>query len=317
MARKSKGQCWGPTPAHPRRQHVGSGPDSPLRGRAAGRGAAPGLRRPSQQRKASPPGTPFRHPRSAQQQLARAHAVGPVLGPHARTNRTRDARVAEPRLPCPEDGRSGEGQHLTPDAPLNGGRPAPPGTAPHHSRDTQPPQGMQAKGIVLGPHTRMPAPTARGRQTPTARPEGGQPGGGKRQNSDAPHNGERQPPGVALPPPSRRASTARKAWGRCWAPTPTPTTPRTHGSRNPGRSPEDGRQGEGQRLTPDAPRNGGRPAPPGDGPPPPPRHAAPHGACDLRGQCRAPTLAHLRQQHAGSGPWRPAQKTGSQRRGSA
>ena len=46
--------------------------------------------------------------------------MGPVLGPHARTDRTRDTLVAEPRLPAPEDGRPGEGPRLTPDAPHNG-----------------------------------------------------------------------------------------------------------------------------------------------------------------------------------------------------
>ena len=43
-----------------------------------------------------PRGTPFRHPNSEQRRPARAHAVGPVLGPHARTDRTRDTRDAEP-----------------------------------------------------------------------------------------------------------------------------------------------------------------------------------------------------------------------------
>ena len=76
--------------------------------------------------------------------------MGPVLGPQARTDRTRDTRVAEPRLPAPEDGRLGEGQRLTPDAPGNGGRPLSLGTAPHHPHGTHPPQGMQAKGTVLG-----------------------------------------------------------------------------------------------------------------------------------------------------------------------
>ena len=77
-----------------------------------------------------PPGTPFRHPHSEPRRPARAHAVGPVLGPHARTDRTRDKRVAEPRLPAPEDGWSGEGQRLTPEAPHNGGRPPPRGWPP-------------------------------------------------------------------------------------------------------------------------------------------------------------------------------------------
>ena len=88
--------------------------------------------------------------------------MGPVLGPHACANRTRDRRVAEPWLPTPEDGRLSEGQRLTPDAPHNGDGPSPPGTAPHHPGGTQPPRGMQAKGTVLGFHIRTPTPTARG-----------------------------------------------------------------------------------------------------------------------------------------------------------
>ena len=142
-----------------------------------------------------PPGTPYRHPHGGQSRPARAHAVGPVLGPHTRADRTRDTRVAEPLLPAPEDGRPGEGQRLTPDAPHNGGRQPPPGTAPHHPRGTQPPQGMQANSTVLGPHTNTPAPTARGWRTPTARPVAGQSGEGQPPTSDAPHKGGRHPPG--------------------------------------------------------------------------------------------------------------------------
>ena len=104
--------------------------------------------------------------------------MGPVLGPHARIDRTRHTRIAEPRLPTPGDGQPREGQRLTPDAPHSGGRPTPLGTAPHNPRGTQPPQGIQAKGTVLGLQTRTPAPTARGWWTPTARPEGGQWGEG-------------------------------------------------------------------------------------------------------------------------------------------
>ena len=132
-------------------------PESPPRGRAAGEGRAPEPRRPSQRRKAPPPGTPYRHPRSAQRRLARAHAVGPVMGRHAHTNRTRDTRVAEPRLPAPKDRRPVEGQRLTPDAPQNGGRPPPLGTAPHHPRGTQPSTGHASQGDSAGsphPHTR-------------------------------------------------------------------------------------------------------------------------------------------------------------------
>ena len=218
-----------------------AGPNSPPSGLAVGGETAPDLRRPSQWWKAPPRWTPFRHPHSAQRQPARAHAVGQLLGPHARTDRTRDTRVAEPRLPAPEGGRPGEGQRLTPDAPHNGGRPPPPGTAPHHPRGTRPPQGMQGKGTVLGPHTQTPAPAARGWRAPTARPVGGQSGGRQRLTSDAPHNGERHPPGgrpSATPTASNDGPQGRTLWGRCWVATPAWTAPGTHGSRNPGRPPQ-------------------------------------------------------------------------------
>ena len=203
-----------------------------------------------------PPGTPARHPHSAQRRPARAHALGPMLGPHARTDRTRDTRVAGPRLTAPEDGRLGEGQRLTPDAPHNGSRPPPPGTAPHHPRGTQPRQGMQAKGTVLGADTHTAAPTARGWRTPTARPEGGQSGEGERLTSDAPHNGERHPP-PGTPLGHLHSEQRRRARAHPVGPVlgPHARTDRTRDIRvaeplPP--APEDGRPGEGQRLTGDA-----------------------------------------------------------------
>ena len=201
-------------------------------------GGPPDPRRPSQWRTAPPPGPPYRHPHGAQRRPARARTVGPVLGPNARTNRTRDTRVPEPWLPAPEDGRPGEEQRLTPHAPHNGGRPPSPGTAPHHPRGTQPPQGMQPNWTVLGPHNHTPAPTAGGWRTPTAHPVGGQSGEGQRLTSDAPHNGERHPPRgrpSATPTASNAGPQGRTLWGRCWVPTPALTAPGTHGSRNPGR----------------------------------------------------------------------------------
>ena len=161
--RAGQGDSHGPPHPHARAHSTWvADPNSPPSRQAVGGGGAPDLRRPSQRWKAPPPGKPLRHPHSEQRRPARAHAVGPVLGPHARSDGTRDTRVAGPRPPAPEDGRHGEGQRLTPDAPRNGGRPPPSGTAPHHPHGTQPPQGMQAKGTVLGPHTHTPAPTACG-----------------------------------------------------------------------------------------------------------------------------------------------------------
>ena len=51
----------------------------------------------------------------------------PVQGPHARTGRTQGTRVAERRLPAPEEGRPGEGEPQVPDAPHNGKRHPPRG----------------------------------------------------------------------------------------------------------------------------------------------------------------------------------------------
>ena len=164
-----QGDSVGPPHPHTRAHSTWvADPNSPPNGRAVGGGTAPDLRRPSQWWKAPPQVTPFRHPHSEQRQPARAHTVGPVLGPHARTDRTRDARDAEPWLPAPEDGRPGEGQRLTPGAPHNGGK--------------HPPRGR---------------PSA----TPTA---------------------------------SNAGPQGRTLWGRCWVPTPAPTAPGTHGTRNPG-----------------------------------------------------------------------------------
>ena len=122
-------RCWVHTPASTTHGTLGSrNPGCTLRRTsAAGGGTAPDTRRAPQRWKAPPPGTPFRHPHSEQRRPARAHAVGPVLGPHARIDRTRDTRVAEPWLHAPEDERPGKGQRLTPGAPHNGGRHPPRG----------------------------------------------------------------------------------------------------------------------------------------------------------------------------------------------
>ena len=281
-------------------------PNSPPSGRAVGGGGAPDLRRPSQRWKAAPPGTPFRHPHSEQRRPARAHAVETVLGPHARTDRTRNTRVAVPRLPAPEDGRSGEGQRLTPHDPHNGGRPPPQGTAPRYPRGTQPPQGMQAKGTVLGPHTHTTAPTARGWQTPTARPLGGQSGGTpdlRRPSS----RWKAPPPGNALPPPPQRGTPARKG-ARCGTVAGSPRPHRPH-LEHTGRGTPAARV-RGRAV-------GGGTAPDTRRPPATPAARSPHRACRPRGQCLAPTPTSPRPQHVGSGPQQPSQEAGSQGRGSA
>ena len=118
-----------------------------------------------------PAGTPFRHPHSEQRSPARAHAVAPVLGPHARTDRARNTWVTEPWLPAPEDGRPGEGQRLIPDAAGNAGKHPPQGrpsatpttsSAPTHQRTSHGTSAPQP--LLLGTATqqwRNPRPHAK------------------------------------------------------------------------------------------------------------------------------------------------------------
>ena len=238
-ARRGAG-AGSPRPHQPHPGHTGRGTlAARSRGRATGGGTAPDTSRPPQWWKAPPPGTPFRQPHSEQRRPAGPHAVGPLLGPHARTDRTRDTRDAEPWLPAPEDGRPGEGQRLTPGAPHNGGKHPPPGTPFRrpHSEQRQPARG-HAVGPVLGPHAR----TDRTRDTRDAEPwlpapEDGRPGEGQRLTPGVPHNGGKHPP-RGRPSATHTASNAspqgRTLWGRCWVPTPAPTAPGTHWTRNPG-----------------------------------------------------------------------------------
>ena len=158
----------------------------------------------------------FRHPYSAPRQLARARAVGPVPGPHARTDRTRGIRVAEPWLP--------------------GGRAAGGGTAPDTRR---PSQGIQATGTVLGPIPAHSCPQHVD-SWPRQPPGGGQPEEGERPASDAPHNGGRPPGNGGPPPPPRHtAPTGRASQGDSAGP-PHPHN-RTHGTAADPESPPRGR----------------------------------------------------------------------------
>ena len=147
------------------------------------------------------------------------------------------------RTPAPRPRGRAAGGGTAPDTrrPSQRWQATPPGEGPHHPHGTQPPQGMQAKGTVMGPHTHTPAPAARGWRTPTARSVGGQSGEEERLTSDAPHNGGRHPPRgrpSATPTASNAGPQGRTLWGPCWVPTPAPTAHGTHESQNPGSPPE-------------------------------------------------------------------------------
>ena len=318
----SQGDSVGPQHAHTRARSTWVvDPNSPPSGRAVGGGTAPDLRRPSQWWNAPPPGTPFCQLHSEQRQPARAHAVGQVLAPHARTDRTRDTRVAEPRPPAPEDGRPGEGQRLTPDAPHNGGRPPSPGDGPPPPPRHAAPTGHAGREDSVGPphtHTRAYSTWV---ADPNSPPSGRAVGGGTAPDLRRPSQWWKSaPPGTPFrhPGSEQRGPAMAHALGPVLGPHARTNCTRDTRVAEPWLpAPEDGRPGKGQRLTPDAPHNGGRPPPPGDGPPPPPRHAAPTGHAGQRRQCWAPTPTHPRPQHVGGGPQQPAQWAGSRGRDSA
>ena len=242
-----QGDRDGPPQPHARaRSTCVADPNSPPSGRAVGGGGAPDLRRPSQQWKAPPPGDTLRHPHCEQRRPARAHAVGPVLGPHARTNHTRDTRVAEPRLPAPEDGRPGEGQRLTPDAPHNRCRPPPPGDSPPPTPRHAPPTGHAGQVDSVGPphpHARAHSMWVANSNSPPSRRAVG---GGGAPDLRRPSQRWKAPPGgcpSATPTASNAGPQGRTLWNGCWVPRPAPTAPGTHGSQYPGCPPQrtDGR----------------------------------------------------------------------------
>ena len=213
-----RGDSVGPPHPHTRAHSTWvADPNSPPSRRAVGGGTAPGLRRHPQWWKAPPPGTPFCHPHSEQRQPARAHAVGPVLGPHTRTDRTRDTGVAEPWLPAPEDGRPGEGQCLTPDAPHNSGGPPPPGDGPPPPPRHTVPTVHASQGDGVGPprpHTCAHSTWVADLNSP---PNGRAVGGGRAPDLRRPSPWWKAPPlGDALPPTPQRAPPARKG-ARCGA----------------------------------------------------------------------------------------------------
>ena len=297
-----QGDSVGPPHPHTRTYSTQvTDPNNPPSGRAVGGGIAPDLRRPSQRWKAPPPGTPFCHPHSEQRRPPRAHAVEPVLGLRARTDRTRNTLVAIPQLPAPEDRRSGEGQRLTPDAPQNSGRPPPPGDGPPPARGTHPHRACRLRGQRWAPTPTRPRP-----QHVVVDPK--QSGEGERLKSDAPRNSGRHPPRDALPPPPRRATPARKgARSGAGAGSPRPHRPHL------------GHTGRGTPATRPRGRAAGGGTASDTGPPSqrwqatPPRGRLP--SIPAARQCRTPTAAHPRPQHVSGGPRRPGQKAGDQGKG--
>ena len=175
--------------------------------------------------------------------------MGPVLGPHARIDRTRDTRVAEPWLHAPEDERRGEG--TAPDTR----RPSQRWKAPPRGRPPATPTASNAgpQGHTLWGRCWVHARIDRTRDTRVAEPwlhapEDERRGEGQRLTPGAPHNGGRHSPRgrpSATPTASNAGPQGRTLWSRRWVRTSASTAPGTHGSRNPGCPPR--RTGDRER----------------------------------------------------------------------
>ena len=311
-------------PHRPHPGHTGRGTlAARSRGRAVGGGTAPDTRRPSQRWKAPPPETPFFHPHSEQRRPARAHAGGPVLGSHARIDRTRDTRVAEPWLPARKDGRPGEGQRLTPGAPHNGGRHPPRGRS--SATPTASNAGPQGRTLWGRCWVHTPASTAHG--THGSRNPGCplQRTGGRGRDS-ARHQAPRTtvegtPPGTPFPHPHSEQRRPARAGAVGPVLGPHARIDRTRDTRvaEPWLpAPEDGRSGEGQRLTPGAPHNGGRHPPRGrPSATPTASNTGPQGRT-LGGRCWVHTpVSTAPGTHGSRNPGCPPQRTDGRGRDSA
>ena len=153
----------------------------------------------------------------------------------------------------------------------------PPGDGPPPPPRHAAPTGHAGQRDSVGP----PHPHTRAHSTwvgdPNGPPNGRAVGGGKAPDLKRPsHTGGRHPPRgrpSTTPTASNASPQGRTLWGRCWVPTPAPTAPGTHGSRNPGHPLQrTGGRGRDSPLhqTPLAMVEGTLP---GDALPPPPQRA--------------------------------------------
>ena len=225
----------------PHRPHPGDPGQGALaarsRGRAAGGGTAPDTRRPSQRWQATPPGDgPSPPPRHA---APTGHAgQGDSVGlPHPHTC-AHSTWVADPNSPPQWAGSRGR-DSAWPQTPLTMMEGTPPGTPFRQppQRATPARRGARCGAGAGSPRPHRPHPGHRVAEPWLPTSEGGRPGEGQPLTPGASHNGGRHPPGEhpsATPTASNAGPQGRTLWDRCWVPTPTPTAPGTHGSRNPG-----------------------------------------------------------------------------------
>ena len=187
-----------------------------------------------------PPRTPSCRPQSAQSQLARAHAVGLVTGPHAHTPRTHSQWVVGPgRTP---ERTSGPGwESARPRTPHTQAGSAPPGTLMPPPQRAKSARKSARCGVVdgsPGPHPLHPQPQDSGPRPHARKDEWS--GVGESPTPDAQHPAKRRLPRA----PSCRPHSAQSHLARARAvglvTGPHARIPRTHSQWvvGPGCTPE-------------------------------------------------------------------------------
>ena len=173
----------------------------------------------------------------------------------------------------------------------------PPGDGPHHPRGARPPQGMQAKGRVPGPHTRTPAPTGRVDDGPRQTAQRADSWGRGGVWPQTPLKTDTRAARPRLPAPEEHREYGPR--GQLWTPY-AHTRAHSMWAAGPDSPQEEGSRKGGERPASDAPRNGaatdrGGGAPSADthtrmpacgtgvqAPPPTPRRA--HSRCTSHGK---------------------------------
>ena len=155
----------------------------------------------------------------------------------------------------------------------------PPGDAPRPApqRATPARRGARCGAGAGSPRPHRPHPGHTGRGTLAARSRGRAAGGGTAPDTRRPSQRSQAtpPPGTAPHHPrGTQPPRGMQAKGTVLGPNTHTPAPTARGRRNRTARPVGGQSGEGQRLTTDAPHNGGR-HPPGDVLPPPPQRATP------------------------------------------
>ena len=235
-----QGDSVGPPHPHTRAHSTWvADPNSPPSGRAVGGGTAPDLRRPSQCWKAPPPGEALPPPPQRATPARKGARCGAGAGspcPH----RSHPGHTGSGTLAARSRARAAGGG-TAPDTrrpsqrwqaiPPGDGPPPPP---PRHAAPT----GHSRQGDSVGP----PHPHARTHSTwvadPNSPPSGQAVGEGTAPDlRSLSHDGGKHPARgcpSATPTAGNAGPQGRTLWSRCWVPTPAPTAPGTHWSRNPG-----------------------------------------------------------------------------------